>query len=51
MTPSEALVIGWTLLALSVLVIVWVAVRRDPENGELVAISPSYTNGQASAIA
>ena len=29
----------------------WVAVRRDPENGELVAISPSYTNGQASAIA
>lgn len=28
MTPSEALVIGWTLLALSVLVILWVAVRR-----------------------
>ncbi|QIB67010.1 gamma-glutamyltransferase [Kineobactrum salinum] len=28
----------------------WVAVRRDPESHELTAISPSYTNGQATAI-
>lgn len=29
----------------------WVAVRRDPASGELTAISPRYTNGQAAAIA
>lgn len=29
----------------------WVAVRRDPQTGELTAISPRYTNGQATAIA
>lgn len=28
----------------------WVAVQRDPETGEMTAISPSYTNGQATAI-
>ena len=28
----------------------WVAVRRDPDSGELTAISPRYTNGQATAI-
>lgn len=28
----------------------WVAVRRDPGTGELTAISPTYTNGQATAI-
>jgi gamma-glutamyltranspeptidase/glutathione hydrolase len=27
----------------------WVAVQRDPASGELVAISPSYNNGQAAA--
>ncbi|WP_129793956.1 gamma-glutamyltransferase [Sphingosinicella sp. CPCC 101087] len=29
----------------------WVAVQRDPDTGMLSAISPSYTNGQATAIA
>lgn len=29
----------------------WVAVHRHPATGELTAISPSYTNGQAAAIA
>lgn len=28
----------------------WVAVQRDPDTGMLTAISPSYTNGQATAI-
>jgi gamma-glutamyltranspeptidase/glutathione hydrolase len=28
----------------------WVAIRRDPESGELTAISPTYTNGQATAF-
>jgi gamma-glutamyltranspeptidase / glutathione hydrolase len=28
----------------------WVAIQRDVETGELVAISPSYTNGQAAAF-
>lgn len=28
----------------------WVAVQRDTSTGELTAISPSYTNGQAAAI-
>ncbi|RYY24881.1 MAG: hypothetical protein EOP62_15490 [Sphingomonadales bacterium] len=27
----------------------WVAIQRDTQSGDLVAISPSYTNGQASA--
>jgi gamma-glutamyltranspeptidase/glutathione hydrolase len=28
----------------------WVAIQRDTETGELTAISPSYTNGQAAAF-
>ncbi|MDO9370717.1 MAG: gamma-glutamyltransferase [Sphingopyxis sp.] len=28
----------------------WVAVRRDPATGDLTAISPRYTNGQAAAL-
>lgn len=27
----------------------WIAIQRDPETGELLAISPSYNNGQAAA--
>ncbi|MBL8267556.1 MAG: gamma-glutamyltransferase, partial [Steroidobacter sp.] len=27
----------------------WIAIQRDPATGELVAISPSYNNGQAAA--
>ena len=28
----------------------WVAIRRDAATGELTAISPTYTNGQATAF-
>lgn len=33
MTPAEAVVLGWTLLTVIVLLLVWVTVRRASRQG------------------